>query len=130
MMGESHVKKVLCLMSFVAILIVSACGNNGENGNNLIDHDNIVTGSWINYDGKETDDDEMRMTETISYNPEADYEVNRSSYVSYYNGDEFIDTVLYGEEPPMSLEKVEEADTIRISFNAYNEDDISLTEVN
>lgn len=107
------------------IMILTACSN--SNGN-LINTGSLTEGSWITYDGETVENEEMRTTEPINYDPSKDYEINRSSYVSYYNGDEFIETIQYSDDPPMTIDTVEEADRIVISFNQYNEDTISLTE--
>lgn len=129
-MGALHMKKILILSGLMSMLFIASCSNAEGTGESLIDNDSVIEGTWINYNGEETEDSEMRTTEAVEYDPSNDYEINRSSYVSYYNGDEFLETILYGEEPPMNLEKVENADSIRISFNAYNEDSITLLKVN
>lgn len=128
-MGEFDLRKVLFSIGITGVLIVAACGNNSENAENLIEHDLIEHGSWVDYNGENTEDDDMRVTETITYHPEGEYELNRSSYVSYYNGEEFLETVLYSEELPMEIDTVEEADNIRVSFNSYNEENISLKKI-
>lgn len=128
-MGELYLKRVLFSMSMLSVLAVSACVSNSENAENLIEHDMIEHGLWVDYNGENTEDDDMRVTEAISYHPEGEYELNRSSYVSYYNGDEFLETVLYSEEPPMEIDTVEGADNIRVSFNSYNEENISLKKI-
>lgn len=128
-MGELDLKRVLFSMGMTGVLIVAACGNSSENAENLIEHDMIEHGSWVDYNGENTEDDDMRVTETITYHPEGEYELNRSSYVSYYNGEEFLETVLYSEEPPMEIDTVEAADNIRVSFNSYNEENISLKKI-
>lgn len=115
-------------LSFVSILLViflAACSNSSGN---LIDTGSVTEGSWISYDGNVVENEEMMTSKSIDYDPSKDYEINRSSYVSYYNGDEFIETIQYSDDPPMTLDTVEEADSIVISFNQYNEDTISLTE--
>jgi|SRR5699024_969920 len=117
--------KIFLLTLFLTLALVTACSN--SNGN-LIDTGSLTEGSWITYDGETVEKEEMRTTEPIEYDPSKDYEINRSSYVSYYNGDEFIETIQYSEDPPMTLDTVEEADSIVLSFNQYNEDTISLTE--
>ena len=117
--------KIFLLTLFLTLALVTACSN--SNGN-LIDTGSLTEGSWITYDGETVEKEEMRTTEPIEYDTSKDYEINRSSYVSYYNGDEFIETIQYSEDPPMTLDTVEEADSIVLSFNQYNEDTISLTE--
>ena len=115
----------LSTLFLLGVVLLSACSN--SNGN-LIDTGSLTEGSWITYDGETVENEEMRTTEPIDYDPSKDYEINRSSYVSYYNGDEFIETSQYSDDPPMTIDTVEEADSIVISFNQYNEDTISLTE--
>ena len=118
-------KSKLSFMSLLmGVMLLSACGNGS--GDNMIDTGSLTEGSWVGYNGDAVEKEEMRSTEKIDYNPSETYEINRSSYVAYYNGDEFIETVLYSGEPPMTLDTVEEADSIVVSFNAYNEDSIEL----
>jgi len=119
-------KNILFFAGILSCLFLfSACS---DTDGNLIDTSSVTEGSWITYDGETVENEEMRSTESIDYDPSKDYEINRSSYVSYYNGDEFIETIKYSEDPPMTLDTVEEADSIVISFNQYNKDTISLTE--
>src|SRR5699024_6091018 len=96
------------------------------NDENLIDIANLTSGSWIGYNGEAVEDDEMRTTGFIPYDSDKNYEINRSSYVSYFNGDEFIETKLYGEGLPLSIDSVEKADGIKVSFIKYNKDTIKL----
>ena len=109
----------------LSVIVLSACSN--SNGN-LIDNGSVTEGSWISYDGNVVENEEMMTSKSIDYDPSKDYEINRSSYVSYYNGDEFIETIQYSDEPPMTIETVDEADSIVISFNQYNQDSIELKE--
>ena len=119
-------KKTLSLMSLLlGIMFLSACSSSSDEGG-LLDVGSATTGSWMGYNGEPVENEEMMTSESIDYNPSKTYEINRSSYVAYYNGDEFIETVLYSGEPPMTLETVEEADSIVVSFNEYNEDSIEL----
>ena len=117
-------------MSFMSVLLgvmfLSACGSGS--GDNLIDTGALTEGSWVGYNGDTVEKEEMRKTEKIDYDPSKTYEINRSSYVSYFNGEDFIETIQYSGEPPMTLDTVEEADSIVISFNQYNEDTINLKE--
>src|SRR5699024_1296325 len=109
----------------LSVIVLSACSNSDGN---LIDTSSVTDGSCMSYDGNVVENEEMMTSKSIDYDPSKDYEINRSSYVSYYNGDEFIETIQYSEDPPMTLDTVEEADSIVISFNQYNKDTISLTE--
>ena len=119
-------KKLLLITTTILVMIISACSNSDGN---LIDTGSVTEGSWISYDGNVVENDEMMTSKSIDYDPAKNYEINRSSYVSYYNGDEFLETIQYSEDPPMTLETVEEADSVVISFNKYNQDTIELKEV-
>lgn len=116
---------LMTLLLFFALL--TACSNNSDG--NLIDTNSLTEGSWMGYNGEAVEKEEMRTTETIEYDASKKFEINRSSYVSFFNGDEFIETIQYSDDPPLTLDTVEEADNIIISFNQYNEDTIELKEV-
>lgn len=118
--------KITYLVLIVGITLLTACSNSDGN---LIDTGSVTEGSWISYDGNVVENEEMMTSKSIDYDPAKNYEINRSSYVSYYNGDEFLETIQYSEDPPMTLETVEEADSVVISFNKYNQDTIELKEV-
>lgn len=118
-------KKTISLMSLLlGVIFLSACGSGS--GDNMINTGSLTEGSWVGYNGDTVEKEEMKSTEKIDYDPAETYEINRSSYVAYYNGDKFIETVLYSGEPPMTLDTVEEADSIIVSFNEYNEESIEL----
>lgn len=95
-------------------------------GDNLNDTASLTERSWVGYNDDKVEKEEMRATEKIDYDPSKTNVINRSSYVAYYNGDEFNETIQYSGEPPMTLDTVEEADRIMVSFNQYNEDSINL----
>lgn len=119
----------LFMITVLSVSILAACGSGGSgNADNLIDAGSATEGSWVGYNGDEVEDEEMVTSELIPYDPNTDYEINRSSYVSYFNGDEFIETKLYGEDLPLTIDSVEEADGIKVSFNQYNKDAIELVE--
>lgn len=118
--------KISFITLLIGVALLTACSNSDGN---LIDTGSLTEGSWVSYDGNTVENEEMRSTDHIDYDPSKTYEINRSSYVSYYNGEEFIETIQYSDDPPMTLDTVDEADSIVISFNQYNEDSITLTEV-
>ena len=119
-------KKTLSLMSLLlGIMFLSACSSSSDEGG-LLDVGSATTGSWMGYNGEPVENEEMMTSESIDYNPSKTYEINRSSYVSYFNGEDFIETIQYSGEPPMTLDTVEKADRIMVSFNQYNEDSINL----
>src|SRR5699024_11486335 len=120
-------KTKLSFMSvLVGIMLLSACS--GGSDDNLIDMGSLTEGSWMGYNGEAVENEEMMTTESIDYDPSKTYEINRSSYVSYFKGEEFIETIQYSDDPPMTLDTIEEADNIVVSFNIYNEDTIKLQE--
>jgi len=81
---------------------------------------------WLNFEGEVAGNEEYRITPAIEYNPDTDYEINDGAYITYYNGDEFIKTVLQNEAG--EIEQVEDADSIRLSFHNSFMDRLSLTE--
>ena len=68
------------------------------------------------------------QSQFIPYNPEKDYEVSRDTYVSYFNGEDFIKTELY-EDTPEIINSVEEADGVILSFNKSNRNGMQLVEI-
>src|SRR5699024_9400867 len=103
----------LFMITVLSVTILAACDSGGSvNADNLIDAGSATEGSWVGYDGDEVEDEEMVTSELIPYDPNTDYEINRSSYVSYFNGDEFIETKLYGEDLPLTIDSIEDADGI------------------
>lgn len=120
-------RKMPFMTLLLLFLFLTACSNNSDG--NLISTNSLTEGSWMGYNGEAVEKEEMRMTEPIEYDASKTYEINRSSYVSFFNGDEFIETLQYSDDPPLTLDTIEEADNIIISFNQYNEDTIELKEV-
>ncbi len=72
----------------------------------------------------------MLTSELTPHDASMNYEINRSSYVSYFNGDEFIETKLYTDDIPAPIKTVENADGIKVSFNQYNKDAIEINAIN
>lgn len=119
----------LCLCSF--LLLLSACNNvstTQATNNNLINKVNLVEDRWVNYKGISENNKAMMQSQFIPYNPEKDYEVSRDTYVSYFNGEDFIKTELY-EDTPEIINTVEEADGIILSFNKNNRNGMQLVEI-
>ena len=119
----------LCLCSF--LLLLSACGNvstTQATSNNLINKVNLLEDRWVNYKGTSENNKAMMQSQFIPYNPEKDYEVSGDTYVSYFNGEDFIKTELY-EDTPEIINSVEEADGIILSFNKSNRNGMQLVEI-
>lgn len=112
-------------------MFLSGCNtqsNNVKANNNLINKVNAIDDSWTNYDGKQEHNNSMTQSQFIIYDSIQDYKVNYPTYVSYYNGENFIKTVLY-KDPPGEIESVDEADGIIVSFNKKNKSGMQLVAV-
>lgn len=120
------------LISLILLtVIMTSCNFNIEDGNtneNLINKVNTVDDRWINYQGISENDKSMIQSQFIPYNPNNKYEVSLDTYISYFNGEDFIKTELY-EDTPDIIDKVEEADGIILSFNKENKSGMQLVEV-
>lgn len=100
---------------------------NNESGN-LIDKEKLNEGGWINFDGKVKDQAEMMNTESIPYDPSKEYKLSSGAYITYFNGEEFIETKLIQDNIPGPIETVDEADSIKVSFHKDFIDIIELKE--
>jgi len=126
----NHKKINLIIFLSVSLLIVG-CDNisiNHPSNDNLINKVNIIEDRWVNYKGISENNKAMLQSQFIPYNPEKDYEVSRDTYVSYFNGEDFIKTELY-EDTPEIISVVEEADGVILSFNKSNRNGMQLVEI-
>ena len=137
-------KKSTFLVLFLSILVLSACNNNEENKSeetdnnssnaeadknvNLFSSEDVEEGYWINDAGEKAENSQMITSSPIGYEPNKNYVSNRTLYVSYYSGENFIKTLLHDEETPVELETVKEADTIRLSFDKKKLENFELIE--
>lgn len=118
---------LLIIISFTLV----ACSNKDiyySNNENLINKVNIIEDRWVNYKGISENDKSMIQSQFIPYNPDNKYEVSLDTYISYFNGENFIKTELY-EDTPNVINTVEEADGIILSFNKENKSGMQLVEV-
>ncbi|CDZ99680.1 hypothetical protein BN1048_00599 [Jeotgalicoccus saudimassiliensis] len=116
-------------LSLILIIILSVLIIFDEStSNNLVNKINTVEDRWVNYKGTSENNKAMMQSQFILYNPEKDYEISRDTYVSYFNGEDFIKTELYEDTPEM-LNTVEEADGIILSFNKNNKNGMQLVEI-
>src|SRR5699024_4915002 len=116
-------------LSLILIIILSVLIIFDEStSNNLVNKINTVEDRWLNYKGISENNKAMMQSQFIPYNPDKDYEVSCDTYVSYFNGEDFIKTELY-EETPEVLNSVEEADGIILSFNKNNKNGMQLVEI-
>lgn len=126
----NHKKFNLIIFLSVSLLIVG-CDNisiNHPSNDNMINKINLVEDRWVNYKGTSENNKAMMQSQFIPYNPEKDYEVSGDTYVSYFNGEDFIKTELY-EDTPEIINSVEEADGIILSFNKNNRNGMQLVEI-
>lgn len=110
------------------ILVLSACNTEYNSNDNLVNKTNTVNDQWVNYKGVSKNKKSMVQSQFIPYNPNNKYEVSLDTYVSYFNGENFIKTELY-ENTPDIIDTVEEADGIILSFNNENKSGMQLVEV-
>lgn len=114
---------------FIAMfLVLSACNAENNANDNLINKTNTVGDRWVNYKGVSENDKSMIQSQFIPYDPNNKYEVSLDTYVSYFNGENFIKTELY-EDTPDITDTVQEADGIILSFNKENKSGMQLVEV-
>src|SRR5699024_6423479 len=118
--------KMRILFAVPILFILAACGGNGQDS--LLNDTEIEEGYYINYNGGESENEEMRTSDFIEYDAETDYSLTRPAYVSYYNGEEFLQTNLYVDNMPVLIESVPDATHVRVSFNQNNEDAIVFTD--
>lgn len=120
----------------IAICIVTLCLSACDSGltskstsDNLINKINIIEDRWINYEGESENNKAMNQSQFIPVDSQKTYKLDTDAYVSYFYGDEYIETILH-EDSPQTIEMVEEADGIIISFNKENLNGIKLVELN
>lgn len=131
----------ILIFIFFTFIAMSGCSSNTDNSNqasvdntqeedsNLIKETELNEGQWINTKGEFKNNPEMVNTSPIDYNSNNQYLINKTSYISYFKGEEFIKTILYDYENefPLAIENMGEADNIIVSFNVENNDSIQLT---
>lgn len=106
----------------------SSSEENNSSTENLFDKNDIEEGYWIGQSGLEVENEDMVISNKIEYDPSINYSINRSAYVTYYSGDDILQTVLHDEELSGSIEKNIDADSIRISFDKKKLESFQLNE--
>lgn len=93
-------------------------------GQNLFDPTTVEQGVWMGYEGQLMhNNSDMVLSQPIEYDPSRSYAINNSAYVSYYNGESFIETVRYSDVgTELLIEPRQEADSIRISIPSNRSD--------
>lgn len=115
----------LILVSSV-LIVLTACDNESTN-DNLINKVNSIDDSWINYEGDQENNNTMVQSQFIPYDPNKEYEVNYPTYIAYYDGEEFLTTIRH-QETPATVETVEEADGVIVSYNKKNKNGMQMVD--
>lgn len=128
-------KRLLCAITLTGSMLLTGCNlsenseDDTEQSVNLMNVETLNDEGWINFDGEiSSSANEMVHTESISYIPNNEYLLNDSAYVSYFNNDDFIKTVLHDGENPIKISNVEEANNIKLSFSNKKAERIVLSE--
>lgn len=115
------------LMLVSSLLITLSACQEESTTDNLINKVNSVDDSWINYEGQQENDNTMVQSQFIPYHPEKAYEVNYPTYIAYYDGETFLETIRH-QETPATVETVEEADGVIVSYNKKNKNGMKMVE--
>lgn len=118
--------QIIRLLLVSSVLVMSACQAESVN-ENLINKVNSIDDSWINYDGDQENDNTMVQSQFIPYHPEKEYEVNYPTYIAYYDGEKFLETIRH-QDTPATVETVEEADGVIVSYNKKNKNGMKMVE--
>lgn len=128
--------------SLLATFLLSGCGavdqqNQSESASAeiseenilLVDRSDVIEEQWIDTEGEIQKNSEMVSVGPVGYMSDEKYLINKTAYISYFNEDKFLKTVLYDykNDFPIEIESVLEANEIYISFNKKNSDTIQLT---
>lgn|SRR5699024_1446246 len=122
--GQSVFTQIIRLLLVSSVLVMSACQAESVN-ENLINKVNSIDDSWINYEGAEENNNTMVRSQFIPYDPDKAYEVNYPTYIAYYDGEEFLETIRH-QDTPVAVETVEEADGVIVSFNKKNKNGMQM----
>ena len=119
--------KILRMVLVSSLFItVSACQSEATT-DNLINKVNSIDDTWINYEGEQENDNTMVQSQFIPYHPEKEYEVNYPTYIAYYDGEKFLETIRH-QDTPATVETVEEADGVIVSYNKKNKNGMKMVE--
>ena len=119
--------KILRMVLVSSLFItVSACQSESTT-DNLINKVNSIDDTWINYEGEQENDNTMVQSQFIPYHPEKEYEVNYPTYIAYYDGEKFLETIRH-QDTPATVETVEEADGVIVSYNKKNKNGMKMVE--
>lgn len=116
--------QIIRLLLVSSVLVMSACQAESVN-ENLINKVNSIDDSWINYEGAEENNNTMVRSQFIPYDPDKAYEVNYPTYIAYYDGEKFLETIQH-QDTPAAVETVEEADGVIVSFNKKNKNGMQM----
>lgn len=134
-------KKITVLLSLLVVVVLAACNNESSESSteagetsteqsgseNLFNPSTVEEGTWISQNGEIVEREGMVVSEAIEYNPEEEYSMNNSAYVTYFSGDEILKTLLLDEGRPITLDTVDEADSIKVSIDEGKVENFELT---
>ena len=97
-------------------------------GQDFLTGDDVFTGERIDDEGNFVDDESYYVTGALAYKPSEDYVITAPSYISYYTGRRFIETVEITAVPAY-LPEVKGANYINISFHDDYLFDLNIIEL-
>lgn len=97
-------------------------------GQDFLTGDDVFTGERIDDEGNFVDDESYYVTGALAYKPSEDYVITAPSYISYYTGRRFIETVEITAVPAY-LPEVKGANYINISFHEDQLLDLNIIEL-
>lgn len=97
-------------------------------GQDFLTGDDVFTGERIDDEGNFADDESYYVTGALAYKPSEDYVITAPSYISYYTGRRFIETVEITAVPAY-LPEVKGANYINISFHEDHLLDLNIIEL-
>lgn len=138
-------KRIIMIFTSMFAVGLSACNDGissnidtlvgNENSNeesssgkeNLFKYSEIEEGYWVTSSGDKSESEDMIISNPITYDPNSEYEMNKTAYVTYMKDDEVITTILHSDGPaPIEIENVEGANQVRISFDKSKLDGFEL----
>ena len=123
----------LFMSILLSVVVLSACSFSNpftEEESVAMSEENLIEESYVNYRGMMISDEEMVTTIPVKIDADAQYEITRSSYISFYDELTFIETELFtGGDFPKTVEMPEGTTHVRVSFNEANREAIQLNRV-
>lgn len=97
-------------------------------GQDFLTGEDIITGEIINAEGEFVEAEDYYITGALEYSPSEDYVITAPAYISFYNGQRFLETVEMTSVPAY-LPAVQGANYINISFHDDHLLDLNIIEL-